>query len=197
MKVVGINSSPREKGNTSMLMKVVLEELEKFGIETEIITFGQNVIEPCKACFACAGKGNCIHQNDQFTVAFQKIAEADGILLGSPVYSADVSANMKAFIERAAVVADVNPNLLKHKVGASVAAARRGGALHAIDCMNHFFLNHEMFVVGSVYWNMVYGKFPGDVLSDEEGIENMINLGQNMAYLLNKIKEKNNELEQK
>lgn len=113
--------------------------------------------------------------------------QADGILLGSPTYSADVSANMKAFIERAAVVVDMRPGMLKHKVGVSVTAARRGGALGAIDTMNHFFLNHEVFVVGSTYWNMAYGTKPGDVRQDKEGMANMKNLGQNMAFLLQKL----------
>lgn len=108
-------------------------------------------------------------------------------MLGSPVYSANVSANMQAFLERAAVVADQSPGLLKNKVGAAVAAVRRGGALEAVDTMNHFFLNHEMFVAGSTYWNMVYGQMPGDVRQDQEGLGNMENLGRNMAYLLKKL----------
>lgn len=111
---------------------------------------------------------------------------ADGIILGSPVYSANISANMQAFLERAAVVCDMSPSLLKHKAGACVAAARRGGALNAIDSMNHFFLNHEMFVVGSTYWNMAYGQMPGDVLNDKEALANMDNLAENMIWILKK-----------
>lgn len=113
--------------------------------------------------------------------------EADGILLGSPVYTADISSNIKAIMDRAAVVGDMNKCLLKHKVGAAVVACRRGGALNAIDTLNHFFLNQEMFVAGSTYWNMVYGQMPGDVEKDEEGIANMINLGKNMAFILKKL----------
>ena len=78
----------------------------------------------------------------------------------------------------------MNPGLFTHKVGAAVTAARRGGALQAVDAMNHFFLNHEMFVAGSTYWNMAYGQMPGDVLKDQEGLETMKNLGQSMVYLL-------------
>ena len=114
--------------------------------------------------------------------------EADGILLGSPVYAANISANMQALLERAAVVCDMNPGLMKYKVGAAVAAVRRAGSLQAIDAMNHFFLNHEMFVAGSTYWNMAYGQMPGDVQRDEEGLNNMRNIGQNMAYLLRAVK---------
>ena len=188
MKVLAINSSARKDGNTAILINTVLEELNKAGIETEIIQLAGNVIEPCKACWACGGQGNCVHRKDSFREVFEKMKEADGILLGSPVYSANVSANMQALLERAAVVADMNPGLFTHKGGAAVAAVRRGGAMQAVDTMNHFFLNHEMIVVGSTYWNMGYGQMPGDVQKDEEGLANMRNLGQNMSYLLNTLK---------
>ena len=186
MKVLGINGSARKDGNTAILMGKVFEELEEAGIETELVQFSNQIIEPCKACWACGGEKNCVHRKDTFRDIFEKMAGADGILLGSPVYSANISANMQAFLERAAVVTDMNRDagLFRHKIGASVAAVRRGGALQAVDAMNHFFLNHEMFVVGSVYWNMGYGQMPGDVLKDQEGLDNMKNLGQNMAFLL-------------
>lgn len=178
MKVIGINGSARKDGNTEILMNRVFEELNKSGIETELFSFAGQIIEPCKACWACGGQKNCVHRKDRFREVFDKLKEGDGILLGSPVYSANVSANMQAFLERAAVVCDMNPGMLTHKVGAAVAAARRGGALQTIDTMNHFFLNHEMYVVGSTYWNMAYGQMSGDVEKDQEGLENMKNLGQ-------------------
>jgi len=164
----------------------VFEELQAAGIETELVQFSNQILEPCKACWDCGGQKNCVHRKDIFRNIFEKMIRADGILLGSPVYSANISANMQAFLERSAVVTDMNRDagFFRHKVGASVVAVRRGGALHAVDAMNHFFLNHEMYVVGSVYWNMAYGQMPGDVLKDEEGITNMKNLGQNMAFLL-------------
>lgn len=187
MKVIGINSSARKDGNTAILLNTVLEELNKEGIETELIQLAGQVIEPCKACWSCGGKANCVHQKDCFHEVFEKLKEADGILLGSPVYSANVSANMQALLERAAVVGDMNPGLFIHKVGAAVVAVRRGGALQAVDTINHFFLNHEIFVAGSTYWNMAYGQMPGDVQGDKEGIANMKNLGKNMAYLLSAL----------
>lgn len=116
---------------------------------------------------------------------------ADGIILGSPVCSANVSANMQALLERAAVICDMNPGIFAHKVGASVAAARRAGAIQATDAMNHFFLNHGMFVVGSTYWNIGYGQMAGDVTKDEEGIATMRNLGKNMACLLRAVEKIN------
>lgn len=190
MKVLAINGSARKDGNTAILIKRVFEELNKEGIETERIQLAGQVIEPCKACWACGDQQNCVHRKDNFWDIFDKMKEADGILLGSPVYSANISANMQALLERAAVVGDMNPGLLAHKVGAAVVAARRGGAMNALDAMNHFFLNHEMFVVGSTYWNMAYGQLPGDVEKDTEGLANMENLGKNMAYLLKTLKER-------
>lgn len=190
MKVLGINSSARKDGNTAILINKIFEVLNKESIETELVQLAGQIIEPCKACWACSDQGNCVHQKDCFQEIFEKMKETDGILLGSPVYSANVSANMQALLERAAVVCDMNPGLFTHKVGAAVTAVRRGGALQAIDTMNHFFLNHEMFVVGSTYWNMGYGQMPGDVEKDQEAFENMENLGQNMAYLLKALKER-------
>ena len=186
MKVLAINSSARKDGNTALLINTVFEELKKEGIETEMVQLAGKVIEPCKACWACGGRKNCVHKKDLFQEIYEKMIQADGILLGSPVYTANISANMQAFLERASVVADMNrdENLLRHKVGAAVTAARRGGALNALDAMNHFFMLQDMFIVGSSYWPMAYGRMPGEVKEDQEGIETMKNLGQNMAYLL-------------
>lgn len=189
MKVLAINGSARKNGNTDILIGRIFNKLTSAGIETETVQFAGNVVEPCKACFACGGKENCVHRKDCFAEVFEKVKQADGILLGSPVYSANVSANMQAFLERAAVVCDMNPKLLKHKIGAAVVAVRRGGALNAIDTMNHFLLNHEMFVVGSTYWNMAYGQMPGDVLNDSEALANMDNLSENMIWLLRKTEQ--------
>ncbi len=184
MKVLGINGSTRKDGNTAIMIHTVFEELNTAGIETELVQLAGEIIQPCKACWACGGKGNCVHGKDSFQSIFQKMKEVDGILLGSPVYAANISANMQAFLERAAVVSDMNKGLFNHKAGASVAAARRGGALNTIDSMNHFFLLQDMFVVGSSYWNIAYGRLPGEVSEDEEGMETMRNLGRNIARLL-------------
>lgn len=195
MKVIGISGSARKEGNTAYLINTIFDELNKEGIQTELIQFSGKIVEPCKACWACAGKTNCVHgfrNNSIFGEVFEKIKEADGIILGSPVYCANVSANMQAFLERAAVVCDMNPGLLKHKVGAAVAAARRGGALNTIDAMNHFFLGREMFIAGSTYWNIAYGRLPNEVEKDTEGIETMKNLGKNMAFLLKALHKNSN-----
>lgn len=113
--------------------------------------------------------------------------EADAIILGTSTYSADVSSTLKAVIERASVVCDMNTGIFRHKVGGAVAVARRAGAMNAIDTINHFFLNKEMYLVGSTYWNIAYGRLPGEALNDEEAVSNMKNLGQNIAWLLDKM----------
>ncbi len=187
MKVIGINGSARRDGNTAIIIRTIFEELNKRDVETELIQLADVDIEPCRACFACKGKGNCVFRKDGFAEVFCKMAEADGIILGSPVYSADVSSRMKALLDRGGVVAATNHGILKHKLGVAVASVRRAGGMTAVDTMNHFFLNKEMIVVGSTYWNMVYGREIGDVLKDDEGIANMRNLGQNMASILLKL----------
>ena len=173
MSILFVNGSPNKKGNTAKLAAKLLagKEYETLNlVDYKIYAYGQKF------------------EDDQFSEILEKMKEADGILLGSPVYTADISSNMKAILDRAAVVGDMNPGLLKHKVGAAVIVARRGGALNAFDTLNHFFLVQEMIVPGSNYWNMLYGKIPGDVLKDEEGLANMKNLGENIAYVLKKIK---------
>ena len=187
MKGIGINGSSHKDGNTAIIINTVFEELNNEGIDTELIQLADIDIQPCRACFACKGHGNCVFKGDGFCNVFSRMVEADGIILGSPVYSADVSSKMKAFLDRGGVVVATNPGLLRHKVGASVAAVRRAGGMTAIDTMNHFMLNKEMIVVGSTYWNMVYGKNVGDVFNDEEGMANIHNLGQNMTSIMSKL----------
>ncbi len=194
MKVLAINGSTRKDGNTAILINTVFEELHKAGIETEMVQLSGKIIEPCKACLACGERKNCVHNKDMFQEIFEKMTQADGIILGSPVYTANISANMQAFLERASVVTDMNrnENLFQHKVGAAVTAARRGGVLTTLDAMYHFFMLQNMFVVGSSYWAFGYGQMPGDVQKDEEGLDTMRNLGQNMAYLLKALEERRN-----
>ncbi len=189
MKVVAINGSPRQDGNTAILLRTVFAELERQGIGCELIQLSGQTIAGCTACGACVTRkdARCARAEDDFNAVFAKLAAADGIILGSPVYSAGVTAQIKAFIDRAAMVLAANRGLFRHKVGAAVVAARRGGAISAFDTLCHFLHSKEMFLVGSTYWNMVYGRNVGEVASDEEGMGNMRNLGENMAWLLKKI----------
>lgn len=189
MKVVGINGSPHREGNTSILIKTIFSELEKQGIETEFIQLGGKPVRGCAACGQCfvSKDKSCVIKNDIINECIEKMSEADGIILGSPVYFADVTTEMKALIDRAGMVSMANGDLFKHKAGAAVMAVRRGGAIHAFDTMNHFLHIMQTFQVGASYWNMVYGREIGEVEADQEGIQNMKVLGENMTWLLKKI----------
>ncbi|MBN1534842.1 MAG: flavodoxin family protein [Spirochaetes bacterium] len=192
MKVVGINGSPRKDGNTAIIIRRVFSALEKHGIETELLQLADS--KPLRGCVACLGcmknkDGKCVHTGDMANQCIEKMSAADGIILGSPTYYTDVSAGMKALIERAGYVSRANDYLFRHKAAAAVIAVRRGGATHAFDTINHFLLWNQMYLVGSTYWNMVYGREVGEVEKDEEGMANMDNLGENMALLLKKLKQ--------
>ncbi|TFG06533.1 MAG: flavodoxin family protein [Promethearchaeota archaeon] len=188
MKVVLFNGSPREKGNTYHCLNYVIEELEAEGIECEYVWIGGENLNACKACFSCAGKKACIQTDDKLNVYYEKMLEADGIIIGSPTYFANVSSTVKALIDRAGIISQTNPGLLKRKVGAGVIAVRRAGATHVFSSINYFFLISQMIVVGSSYWNMGFGLAPGEVKKDTEGIQTFKNLGKNFAFVLKKLK---------
>ena len=189
MKVVAINGSARRGGNTAILLRHVLGELEKEGIETELVEMSGATVHGCLACRKCSARKDrrCSQKDDMGNVYIEKMDQADGILLGSPTYVTDVSSEMKALIDRAALVGRANGGMFRHKVGAGVVAVRRAGAIHAFDTLNHFFFISEMMVPGSSYWNIGIGRDPGDVEKDEEGIATIKTLGQNMAWLLKKL----------
>ena len=189
-KVVALNGSARKGGNTTILLKYVLKEIEAEGIETELIELSGAEIHGCRACSKCAQNKDrrCSQTGDMGNVCIDKMAAADGILLGSPTYVTDISPEIKALIDRACYVSRANGNFLRRKVGAAVVAVRRAGAIPAFDALNHFFFFSEMIVPGSSYWNVGIGREIGDVERDEEGIRTMKTLGQNMAWLLKKLK---------
>jgi multimeric flavodoxin WrbA len=189
MKVVAFNGSARRGGNTAILLGYVLGELAQEGIETELVELAGVTIHGCLACRKCSTRKDrrCSQTDDMGNVCIDKMAAADGILLGSPTYVTDVSPEIKALIDRACLVARANGGMFRRKVGAAVAAVRRAGAIHALDTLDHFFLVTEMIVPGSSYWNIGMGREPGDVEKDEEGIQTMKTLGRNMAWLLKKV----------
>jgi multimeric flavodoxin WrbA len=189
MKVIAFNGSARKEGNTAILLNLVLDELKAEGIETELYSLAGKPVQGCIACYKCFEKKNkrCNVDKDIINECIQKMIEADGILLGSPTYFADVSASMKAVIERCGMVGRANADLYKRKVGAAVVAVRRAGGIHVFNSLNYFFTINEMIVPGSSYWNLGVGRQPGEVNSDAEGIQTMKNLGKNMAWLLRKI----------
>lgn len=189
MKVVAFNASARRDGNTAILIRKVFKELENKGIKTELIQLAGDKIQGCAGCQACFAKKDkqCAVTNDPVNAYIAKMIEADGIIIGSPTYFADCTANAKALIERAGMVARANDNMFMRKIGAAVVAVRRGGAIHAFDTINHFFTIGEMIIVGSLYWNIGIGRRIGEVEKDEEGLNTMSILGKNMAWLMQKV----------
>ncbi len=150
---------------------------------------GGKAVRGCLACYQCFARKDrrCAQKGDMVNECIEKMIEADGIVLASPTYFADVSAEVKALIDRAGLVSRANDDLFRRKVGAAVVAVRRGGEIHAFDTMNHFFLIGQMIVPGSIYWNMGFGREKGDVRKDDEGLQTMKILGENMAWLLERI----------
>ena len=185
MKAVAINGSPRKGGNTEILLKKALAPLAASGWETEFIQLGGTSIRGCQACYQCFKKKNsrCSQKEDAFNPCFEKMVAADAIILGSPTYFTDVSAEMKALLDRAGLVALANGGLFRGKIGAAVVAVRRGGGTHAFDTMNHMFLMSGAIVPGSTYWNLGFGLDKGDVVKDDEASRNMNDLGQTIAWL--------------
>ncbi|MEE8540924.1 MAG: flavodoxin family protein, partial [Desulfobacterales bacterium] len=190
MKVLAINSSPRKKGNTSILLQTVLGEIESEGIETELFQVGRDVIRGCIACYKCFEKKDqhCTQTQDGLNDLLDKMLAADGILLGSPTYFCNVNSNMKSIIDRVGLVSGANDYMFRHKVGAAVSAVRRAGSIPALTAMNLFFLYNHMIIPGSSYWNLGIGRNPGEVEKDDEGLATMRNLGQNMAWVLKKLR---------
>lgn len=185
MKAIAINGSPRAGGNTEYLLKKVLEPIAEAGIETELIQIGGQNIHGCRACYGCRKNQNrrCAYNDDILNGLLGKLFEADAIIIGSPTYYADITPETKAFIDRVGYVSGANGRLFKRKIGAAVIAARRGGATHALDSINHLFLISGMIIPGSTYWNFGLAKDPGDVANDAEALANMRDLGENIAWL--------------
>lgn len=185
MKVIAINGSPKANGNTYTALALVGEQLQKEGVEFEIIQVGNKLIRGCMACGACAKNLNeqCI-VSDEVNSCLQQLKAADGILLGAPVHYAGIAGTMKSFLDRLFFVAGVNGGLFRHKVGASVVAVRRSGGVPTFDALNHYINYAEMIQPGSNYWNVIHGREPGEVLQDHEGRQVMRMLGKNMAWVL-------------
>ncbi|MBN1984557.1 MAG: flavodoxin family protein [Chitinivibrionales bacterium] len=189
MKVIAINGSPRKNGNTTILIKHVFEQLHKDDIETELVELAGSAIRGCTACNICQSRKDrrCVLTGDPVNECIEKMAAADGIILGSPTYFSDVTSELKALIDRSGRVGRANGMLFKRKVAAAVIAVRRGGAIHAFDTINHFFHLSQMIIPGALYWNFGIGREVGDVENDTEGKDTMTSIGQNMAWLIKKI----------
>ena len=186
MKVIGFNGSPRKDGNTTLLMGYLLREVEKEGIETELVQLSAKAIHGCIACYKCFENKDrrCAVKNDAANEYIEKMTTAQGIVLGSPSYFQDVTAETKALIDRAGFVGLANGRMYKNKVGASLSCFRRTGGMHAIETMNHFFFSNELIIAGRA---LSVARDKGDVEKDEEGIRLAQTLGQKIAWLLKKL----------
>ena len=198
MKVVAFNGSPKKAGNTYNAIRTVAAELEKEGIEVEIVHVGNKVIRGCIACGGCSRNQNerCVLEKDEVNEWIQKMKEADGIILGSPVYYSAIAGTMKSFLDRAFYVASVNRGMFRHKIGASVVAVRRSGGIPVFDQLNNFINYSEMIMPTSNYWNVAYATNPGEVTQDEEGMQIMRVLGKNMSWLMKVVEAGKSQVEE-
>jgi multimeric flavodoxin WrbA len=190
MKVIAVNGSPKKEGNTFHALSMVGNELKAGGIEFEILHIGDKMIHGCMACGKCAINKDekCNIKTDEMNQWIQQVKQADGFLLGSPVYCSGIAGTMKCFLDRMLYVSGANGNLFRHKVAAAVVAVRRTGGSVTFDSLNHYLTYSEMILATSNYWNVIHGRTPGEVLQDIEGMQNMRVLGKNMTWLL-KMKE--------
>ena len=185
MKVVLINGSPHRTGTTFIALSEVAGALEKEGVQTEIIQLGIKAVQGCIACNKCAELGHCVFQDTLYNQVREALQEADGIVVGSPVYYAGPNGALCALLDRVFYSCS---ELLAYKAGASVAVCRRGGASATFDRLNKYFTILNMPVVSSQYWNSVHGMRPGEATEDAEGLQTMRMLGRNMAWLLKGVK---------
>ena len=189
MKVIAINGSPRSDGNTFHALNMAGAELISQGIEFEILHIGHEMIHGCLACYNCVKNKDekCAIKTDDMNLWIQQLKQADGIILGSPVYYSGIAGTMKSFLDRLFFVASAN-STFRGKVGASVVAVRRSGGSSTFDSLNHYIMYSEMIVATSSYWNVIHGGAPGEAEQDLEGTQVMRVLGKNMAWLL-KVRE--------
>ncbi len=180
MKVIAINGSPKPRGNTYTAIKTVCDELEKQGIETEILHVGNMEIKGCISCGRCKD-GHCIFSGEELRSIVDKIHAADGLILGSPVYYASIAGTMKSFLDR---LFYPSRGRLRLMVGASIAVPRRSGGITTFDQLNNYFLISEMLITPSYYWNVIHGGAPGEVTQDGEGMSVLKNLANNMSWML-------------
>jgi multimeric flavodoxin WrbA len=189
MKAIAFNGSARKDGNTAILIKTVFAELEKEGIETELVQLAGTHIHGCIACGQCMKRKDrrCAVTTDAMNEYIAKMDAAQAIIIGSPVYFGNVSTETKALIDRSGYVARANDFMFRRKIGAPVIAVRRGGETAVFDAINRYFFLEQMIVAGSSYWNFAFGRAAGEVERDSEGMETMHILGQNIAWLLKKL----------
>ena len=180
MKVLIINGSPRANGNTDIALREMEKVFAEEGVETKRLNIGTQMIHGCVACNACHRTGKCGF-DDVVNRAADILRDCDGLVVGTPVYYAHPSGRILCALDRAFYAGGA---AFRHKPGAAVAVARRGGTTASFDVLNKYFTFCEMPVVSSTYWNNVNGRLPGEAAQDAEGLQTMRNNGQNMAWLL-------------
>jgi multimeric flavodoxin WrbA len=189
MKVLGISGSPRPGGNTDILISHALEILEAEDFETDFLSLADRPVKPCMACarYLKSDTIRCYQEDPAFEGILERFAEADGILVGSPVYFGSATPQTMALLDRVGYVARHHGHLLRRKVGAGIVVARRAGQNFTFAQLNYFFLISEMIVPGSTYWNVAFGREKGEVTSDTEGMQTVKNLATNMSWLMKKL----------
>ncbi|MBQ4425916.1 MAG: flavodoxin family protein [Lachnospiraceae bacterium] len=183
MKVVAFNGSPNQNGNTACALQVILNQLSEHSIETELIQVGSAIVSPCIGCKNCFQTGYCVQSDDSVNIWIKKMENADGIILGSPVYFAGIASPMKSFLDRAFYVA-ARKRSLRGKIGAAVVAVRRSGGTTTLDNLYRYLTYSEMLIACGSYWSVIHGREPGEVLQDEEGLDTLRILGENMSWAL-------------
>ena len=181
MKVLLLNGSTRKNGCTYLALSEAAKELNTEGVETEILQLGGGPVRDCVGCNGCAGKGQCVFGDDIVNEVIAKAREADGFVFGSPVYFAHPTGHILSVLDR---MFYAGADAFLHKPGAAVVTARRAGTTASLDVLNKYFADMQMPMVGSSYWNMVFGPTSEKIPEDLEGLQTMRNLGKNMAWLL-------------
>lgn len=181
MKVIALNGSPRKEGNTYLALQQAGKIFEEEGVDFEIFQVGKGPTRDCVACGTCVEKGCCVFNDDGVNEFVAKAKDADGLLLGTPVYYAHPSGHVLSFLDRAFYSGGKN---FACKVGASFAVARRAGTCASFDVMNKYFGITKMIIAGSSYWNVGFGRQEGDILQDKEGLQTIENLAKNMVYIM-------------
>jgi multimeric flavodoxin WrbA len=188
MKVIAICGSPRPKGNTYHLLQEAIRVLNQQGIDTEYVSLHDKDIGPCVACEKCSEEKNRCAQEDEFNALYEVMAQADGLIVGSPVYFGSATPNLMALLDRAGYVARKGENVFARKVGSPIVVARRAGVTFTYAQLMYFFMIMGMVMPGSTYWPIAYGRERGEVLKDEEGMKTIAVLAENIAWLLKKVR---------
>lgn len=189
MKAIGICGSPRENGNTEILIKRCLARLDRSGINTHFIPLREKDIKGCIACGACREikDGTCVQQDDDFQPIFEEMRSADIIVVGSPVYFGSATPEMMALLDRAGYVSRSNGNFFSRKLGGPIVVARRAGHNFTLAQLLYWFMINDMVVPGSSYWNIAFGRELGEVENDDEGLQTIDRFAENLAWLADRL----------